>query len=223
MPHRGASREEGGARGSSLGSSSGPCSGGSGTCRAQPHPVCGEPAGQRNRYDGWHAVPAVHRLQGGAPVGLCWEHTVPCIHVLCFTTGVLCVVETPHACRRCASFHIHSTPFVPRSPLPTHRCAWCPTAQASPLWSTTMPGRRAWRCRACRASSSPPTSERRGRGLGGPRGRADGSVTWRDVGQAREHAQDCPPPCTPAAEVGAVAQHERWPNCRLPCPFAAGP
>lgn len=57
----------------------------------------------------------------------------------------------------------------------TRRCAWCPTAPALHLWSTTMRLRQAWPCRACRASSSPPTSE-------GWRGRDVG----RDVGQVGE-------------------------------------
>jgi hypothetical protein len=35
--------------------------------RAQPHPVPGEPAALGQRGDGGHALPAVHRLQGGAP------------------------------------------------------------------------------------------------------------------------------------------------------------
>ncbi len=67
MPCRGASAEKGGARRSSTSGGGSASSSGGGACgRPQPHPVCGEPAGQRHRHDGRHAVPAVHRLQGGA-------------------------------------------------------------------------------------------------------------------------------------------------------------
>ena len=134
-------------QGGSSGGSSGSCSssGGGAAGRPQPHPVCGEPARLCQRGHGGHALPAVHRVQGGAPAAdSCTTCPGRCPDCACMPGCMLpasagaCRPACMHACAAaCLPAHTASTPALQPAWPPVHSLA--PTHPLPPRQSRPPP------------------------------------------------------------------------------------